>query len=289
MPDALFFKLSMIIGIVGLGLIGGSLALDLKKQGHHVLGVSHRDSTTQRAISLGIVSQASVNMSLLSDAEVVFICTPLGFIIPTLEQLIAHLPSSCVITDVGSVKTPIVKGISPVWENFVGGHPMAGSNDSGIEAARKNLFNDKPYVLTPINTTPTTAVTVIENLISQLGVNIHYCSPEEHDKAVSLISHLPVMASASLIAACEQEPDAQVLQLAEKFASSGFRDTSRVGGGNPELGVMMAKYNREALLMSLQNYRSNLDELVKLIEREDWTSLEQILHSTQKARGKFVE
>ena len=289
MPHALFFKLSMIIGIVGLGLIGGSLALDLKKQGHHVLGVSHRDSTTQRAISLGIVSQASVNMSLLSDAEVVFICTPLGFIIPTLEQLIAHLPSSCVITDVGSVKTPIVKGISPVWENFVGGHPMAGSNDSGIEAARKNLFNDKPYVLTPINTTPTTAITVVENLISQLGVNIHYCSPEEHDKAVSLISHLPVMASASLIAACEKEPDAQVRQLAEKFASSGFRDTSRVGGGNPELGVMMAKYNREALLMSLQNYRSNLDELVKLIEREDWTSLEQILHSTQKARGKFVE
>ena len=289
MPHALFLKLSMIIGIVGLGLIGGSLALDLKKQGHHVLGVSHRDSTTQRAISLGIVSQASVNMSLLSDAEVVFICTPLGFIIPTLEQLIAHLPSSCVITDVGSVKTPIVKGISPVWENFVGGHPMAGSNDSGIEAARKDLFNDKPYVLTPINTTPTKAITAVEKLISQLGVNIHYCSPEEHDKAVSLISHLPVMASASLIAACEKESDSEAHQLAQKFASSGFRDTSRVGGGNPELGVMMAKYNREALLMSLQNYRSNLDELVSLIEREDWVGLEQILHSTQKARGKFVK
>ncbi|WP_414624568.1 prephenate/arogenate dehydrogenase [Calothrix sp. CCY 0018] len=279
----------MIIGIVGLGLIGGSLGLDLKKQGHHVLGVSRRDSTTQRAISMGVVSQASVNMSLLSEAEVVFICTPLGFIIPTLEQLIAHLPTSCVITDVGSVKTPIVKGISPVWENFVGGHPMAGSNDSGIEAARSNLFNDKPYVLTPINTTPTKAIAVIENLISQLGVNIHYCSPEEHDKAVSLISHLPVMASASLIAACEKEPDSQVQTLAQKFASSGFRDTSRVGGGNPELGVMMAKYNREALLMSLQSYRSNLDELVNLIEREDWVSLEQILHSTQEARGKFVE
>ena len=279
----------MIIGIVGLGLIGGSLGLDLKKQGHHVLGVSRRDSTTQRAISMGVVTQASVNMSLLSEAEVVFICTPLEFIIPTLEQLIAHLPSSCVITDVGSVKTPIVKGISAVWENFVGGHPMAGSNDSGIEAARSNLFNDKPYVLTPINTTPTTAIAVIENLIIQLGVNIHYCSPEEHDKAVSLISHLPVMVSASLIGACEKETDSQVHQLAQQFASSGFRDTSRVGGGNPELGVMMAKYNREALLMSLQKYRENLDELVSLIEREDWVSLEQILHSTQEARGRFVK
>lgn len=279
----------MIIGIVGLGLIGGSLGLDLKKQGHHVLGISRRELTIQRAISRGVVSQGSVNMNLLSEAEVVFICTPLGFIIPTLEQLIAHLPSSCVITDVGSVKTPIVKAISPVWENFVGGHPMAGSTDSGIEAARSNLFTNKPYVLTPINTTPTKAITVIENLISQLEVNIHYCSPEEHDKAVSLISHLPVMASASLIAACEKEPDSQVNQLAKKFASSGFRDTSRVGGGNAELGVMMAKYNREALLRSLQNYRSNLDELVSLIEREDWVSLEQILHSTHEARSHFVK
>ena len=279
----------MIVGIVGLGLIGGSLGLDLKKQGHHVLGISRRDSTVQRAISLGVVSQASVNMNLLSEAEVVFICTPLGFIIPTLEQLIAYLPSSCVITDVGSVKTPIVKEIAPVWENFVGGHPMAGSTESGIEAARSNLFTGKPYVLTPINTTPPSAITAIENLIAQLDVNIHYCSPEEHDKAVSLISHLPVMTSASLIKACENESNSQVNQLAQKFASSGFRDTSRVGGGNPELGVMMAKYNREALLMSLQNYRSNLDELVTLIEREDWVSLEKILHSTQQARPKFIK
>ena len=279
----------MIIGIVGLGLIGGSLGLDLKKQGHHVLGISRRELAIQRAISLGVVSTASVNMSLLSDAEVVFICTPLEFIIPTLEQLIAHLPSSCVITDVGSVKTPIVRGISPVWQNFVGGHPMAGSTESGIEAARSNLFSDKPYVLTPINTTPTKAVTIIENLISQLGVNIHYCSPEEHDKAVSLISHLPVMVSGSLISTCERESNSQVHQLAQKFASSGFRDTSRVGGGNPELGLMMAKYNREALLMSLQKYRSNLDELVNLIEREDWVSLDQILQSTKQARSKFVK
>ncbi|MEM9923859.1 MAG: prephenate/arogenate dehydrogenase [Cyanobacteria bacterium P01_D01_bin.50] len=279
----------MIIGIVGLGLIGGSLGLDLKKQGHRVIGISRRELTVQRAISRGAVSQASVNMSLLSEAEVVFICTPLGFIIPTLEQLIAHLPSSCVITDVGSVKIPIVKAISPVWQNFVGGHPMAGSTSKGIEAACSNLFTDKPYVLTPINTTPASAITVIENLISQLGVNIHYCSPEEHDKAVSLISHLPVMTSASLIATCEKETDSQVNQLAQKFASSGFCDTSRVGGGNPELGVMMAKYNREALLMSLHNYRSNLDELVHLIEREDWVSLEQILHSTHQARSKFVK
>ncbi|GAB1538499.1 prephenate/arogenate dehydrogenase [Scytonema sp. NUACC21] len=279
----------MNIGILGLGLIGGSLGLDLRSQGHHVLGVSRRESTCQRAITLGSVDVASVDMSLLSAAEVVFICTPLGHIIPTFEQLIAHLPANTVVTDVGSVKTPIVEAIAPRWENFVGGHPMAGKTETGIEAALRNLFLDKPYVLTPLPTTPTAAITVVEKIVEELGSNIYTCSPEEHDQAVSWISHLPVMVSSSLIAACMSETDPRVLELAQKFASSGFKDTSRVGGGNSELGLMMAQYNRQQLLRSLLQYRDNLDKTIHLIEQEDWAALEQQLHSTNKARSKFVK
>lgn len=279
----------MNIGILGLGLIGGSLGLDLRSQGHHVLGVSRQESTCQRAIALGSVDEASADMSLLKAAEVVFICTPLAFIIPTFEQLIAHLPSQTVVTDVGSVKTPIVKAITPLWENFIGGHPMAGTAESGIEAALRNLFLDKPYVLTPQPTTPKTAITVVEDIVRDLGATLYHCSPEEHDQAVSWISHLPVMVSASLIAACMNETDSKVLQLAQKLASSGFKDTSRVGGGNPELGLMMARYNRSSLLHSLQQYRHNIDELIHLIEQEDWAGLEQQLQSTKKARPMFVE
>ncbi|BAY46869.1 prephenate dehydrogenase [Scytonema sp. HK-05] len=279
----------MNIGILGLGLIGGSLGLDLRSQGHHVLGVSRRESTCDKAVALGSVDQASVDISLLTAAEVVFICTPIGLIIPTFEQLIAHLPSNTVITDVGSVKTPIVKAIAPLWDNFIGGHPMAGRTDSGIEAAIPNLFEKKPYVLTPTATTPAAAITVVEKIVRELGATLYHCSPEEHDRAVSWISHLPVMVSASLIAACMSETDSNVLELAQKFASSGFRDTSRVGGGNPELGVMMAQYNRQALLNSLQQYRHNLDELISLIEQENWTALEQQLQSNHKVRPEFVE
>jgi arogenate dehydrogenase (NADP+) len=278
----------MKIGILGLGLIGGSMGFDLRSHGHHVMGVSRRESTCTRAVALGSVDQASVDMSLLASSEVVFICTPLGLIIPTVEQLIAHLPSTTVITDVGSVKAPIVRGASLLWDNFIGGHPMAGTADSGIEAAQRNLFTHKPYVLTPVSTTPVTAITVVEVIVRQLGANIYHCAPEQHDQAVSWISHLPVMVSASLIAACMGETDSDVLQLAQKLASSGFRDTSRVGGGNPELGVMMARYNREALMVSLQQYRHGFDELINLIEREDWTALEHKLQSTQQERYKFV-
>ncbi|MEH1888546.1 MAG: prephenate/arogenate dehydrogenase [Nostoc sp.] len=279
----------MNIGILGLGLIGGSLGFDLRSQGHHILGVSRREATCQKAVALGSVDQASVDLSLLAAAEVVFICTPLALIVPQLEQLSAHLSTGTVVTDVGSAKAQIVKAISPLWNNFIGGHPMAGKTDSGIEAAQRHLFVDKPYVLTPITTTPISAITVVEEIVRSLGANIHYCQPEQHDRAVSWISHLPVMVSSSLIAACLSETDPDVLQLAQKFASSGFRDTSRVGGGNPELGVMMARYNRQALLRSLQQYRHNLDELTNLIEQENWAVLEQKLKSTGNARPNFVE
>ncbi|QKQ77765.1 prephenate/arogenate dehydrogenase [Nostoc sp. TCL240-02] len=279
----------MNIGILGLGLIGGSLGFDLRSQGHHILGVSRRESTCQKAVAIGSVDEASVDLSLLAAAEVVFICTPLALIVPQLEQMIAHLSTATIVTDVGSAKAQIVKAISSLWDNFIGGHPMAGRTDSGIEAAQRNLFVDKPYVLTPIATTPTNAIAVVEEIVRSLGANIYYCQPEQHDRAVSWISHLPVMVSSSLIAACLSETDPDVLELAQKLASSGFRDTSRVGGGNPELGVMMARYNRQALLRSLQQYRHNLDELTNLIEQENWTVLEQKLKSTGKARPDFVD
>ncbi|QLE57579.1 prephenate/arogenate dehydrogenase [Nostoc sp. TCL26-01] len=279
----------MQIGILGLGLIGGSLGYDLRSQGHHVLGVSRKQSTCETAVALGSVDEASVDMSLLATTEIVFICTPIGLIIPQAEQLIKHLAKATIITDVGSVKAPIVEAISPLWENFVGGHPMAGTTDSGIEAAQKNLFVDRPYVLTPEPTTPPTAIAIVEEIVRSLGAKIYHCQPTQHDQAVSWISHLPVMVSSSLIAACISEPDPEVLQLAQNLASSGFRDTSRVGGGNPELGLMMAQYNRQALLGSLQQYRHHLDELINLIDQADWATLATKLQTTQQARPDFVE
>ncbi|MBD2690813.1 prephenate/arogenate dehydrogenase [Anabaena catenula] len=279
----------MKIGILGLGLIGGSLGFDLQSQGHHVLGVSRRESTCKKAVDLGSVNEASVDLSLLASADVVFICTPIGLIVPQVEQLIAHLPATTIVTDVGSVKTPIVEAIAPIWENFIGGHPMAGNTDVGIEAAQRNLFVNRPYVLTPVATTPISAITVLEEIVRSLGSIIYHCQPEKHDRAVSWISHLPVMVSASLIAACLSETDLEIAHLAQNLASSGFRDTSRVGGGNPELGVMMAQYNRQALLHSLHQYRQNLDEFIYLIEQEKWEQLNEQMNLNQQTRPKFVK
>lgn len=276
----------MKIGIVGLGLIGGSLALDLRSQNHYLLGVSRQESTCKIATEKKIVDLASTDLSSLKEAEIIFICTPMDKIAVTLKQLIPYLQPKTIVTDVGSVKQPIVEVCSQLWDNFIGGHPMAGTTEQGINAARSNLFRGAAYVFTPHQ-----KIVNIDKL-KQLAVSLeaipYICSPEVHDLAVAWISHLPVMISAGLVAACLGEADTEVLELAQHLASSGFRDTSRVGAGNPELGTTMARYNSEALLRSLYSYRDNLDSIIELIEAKNWDSLQQLLSKNYQARPKFL-
>jgi arogenate dehydrogenase (NADP+) len=279
----------MNIGIIGLGLIGGSLGLDFRLLGHTVLGVSQKESTCETAIKMGAVDDAKTNLEFVAQTELIFICTPINYIIPTLQQLIPHLEPTTIITDVASVKTPIVQECSALWSNFIGGHPMAGTAAQGIDAAQFKLFVNRPYVLTPTTDIPT-SVQTIADLVSSIGADVYtQYTPQVHDQAVAWISHLPVMVSASLINAILSETDLQILEAAQKLASSGFASTSRVGGGNPELGVMMAKYNQDAILRSLKQYRQNLDDLINHIETKNWSSLEETLKSTQQARANFLD
>lgn len=278
----------MIVGIVGLGLIGGSLGLELRSQGYRVLGVSRKAATCERAIMRGAVDAAAVDYSLLASADLVFLCPPIQAIPITLTQLLPHLHPQAILTDVGSVKGPIVEAIAPHWPRFIGGHPMAGTADQGIEAAHLGLFRDAPYILTPTATTPPDCVVAVAEVVQSLGSHLYTCTPAEHDQAVAAISHLPVFVSAALIASCEQEPNPKVRELAQQFASSGFRDTSRVGGGNPELGRMMAQYNATALGRSLRAYRDRLDHLITQLEQQDWDRLEALLTATATARPAYV-
>jgi arogenate dehydrogenase (NADP+) len=276
------------IGIVGIGLIGASLGWDFRHMGHQVIGVSRQQTTCEIAEQEGICDQASCNLADLKDTEMIFICTPIAAIIPTIEQLIPHLNPETIITDAGSVKGAIVDRATDLWPNFVGGHPMAGNSESGIAAFEKGLFAHRPYVLTPTNKTNAAALEKVAELVGTLNCIIDRATPTEHDLAVAWISHLPMAISASLINACSHEKDPQILNLAKKFASTGFKDTSRVGAGNPEMGRMMAEYNRDALLRSLSGYRDRLDVLINLIETKQWTEIQDLLSQNQSARNDFL-
>lgn len=278
----------MKIGIVGLGLIGGSLGLEFKNKNIQVVGVSRRQNTCKIAVKNRVVDEASTDLSILKNTDIVFICTPIELIPDTLELMIPFLNESTIVTDVGSVKSFVVQKCSSLWPNFVGGHPMAGTAKQGIEAAQTNLFQNAAYVLTPIESTSIHAVKKVEKVASYLGTKIYKCSPEIHDRAVAFISHLPVMISASLINTCIDQKDKKTLTLAKNLASSGFRDTSRVGGGNVELGLMMAKYNQKELLFSLREYRQNLDKIIDNIDSQNWQSLEDILTTCKRIRPDFL-
>lgn len=278
----------MKIGIVGLGLIGGSLGLDFRALGHEVWGVARRAATGEAAIACGAVDYASTELQSLRSVDVVFLCTPIHMIAAIAADLIPHLMSTTVLTDVGSVKGAIVDALSPLWPNFVGGHPMAGKSAVGIAVAEPQLFAHRAYVITPTAQTSPVAVALLTDLANSLQANVFICSPAEHDRAVAWISHLPVMVSSSLIQACLHEPETAVRQLAQQLASSGFRDTSRVGGGHPELGLMMARYNRDEVLRSLQGYQQALQHITMLIEQEDWAAIAQVLATNHATWPGFI-
>jgi arogenate dehydrogenase (NADP+) len=281
-------ELNMKIGIVGLGLIGASLAGDLRQLGHDLSGVSRQIETCETAVSRGMVDRASTELGSLQDTEVIFICTPIASILSTIEQLVPHLAPTTIITDAGSVKGAIASPASQLWRNFVGGHPMAGKAESGISAAELGMFAGNPYILTPLPDTPSHAIEVVTKLVRALDCRFYLATPEQHDRAVAWISHLPVMVSTSLISACLHGDDMEVLTLAQNLASSGFKDTSRVGGGNPELGRMMAEYNRDALLRSLRQYQVELEGTIDAIESHNWEQIQGLLAQNQIARNKFL-
>ncbi|MGD1852582.1 MAG: prephenate/arogenate dehydrogenase [Cyanophyceae cyanobacterium] len=239
-----------------------------------------------------MADEASCTFDGLKSADLVILCTPIGKLEAIAQQVIPHLNPDAVLTDVGSVKGPIVEAIEPLWTNFVGGHPMAGTHQSGVDAAQRSLFVDRPYVITPTEKTQPGAIAKLDQLITLIQAKRYECGPEIHDQAVARISHGPVMISSALVsmAIAQQSPEeAAVVSLAKQLASSGFRDTSRVGGGNPELGLMMAQYNQAAMIQCLHQYRQELDGAIAAIESENWEALNQWLIKTQNARPSFVD
>jgi arogenate dehydrogenase (NADP+) len=279
----------MDIGIVGLGLIGASLAGDFRSIGHQIYGVSRQQSTCDFAMANGLVDRASTDISTLATCKIIIICTPIDKIVLTVSLLAPHLSPETIVTDAGSVKESIVAPATQIWPNFVGGHPMAGKAESGIGAAELGMFRDKPYVVTPIAKTNPIAVDQIKSLVKSLDCRLFEASPADHDRAVAWISHLPVMISSSLIHGCLENCPPDLLKLAKGLASSGFQDTSRVGGGNPELGCMMAQYNRTALLNTLRAYQQDLNETIELIESNNWPKLLTKIERTQVARPDFLK
>ena len=273
------------IGVVGLGLIGGSLGLDLRQRGHRVVGVAHRQSTVERALERGLVDEASSDLSCLNGCGLVLLALPLNQLVEPAAALLQALPPEALVLDTGSVKQPVLAAWQPQLPRFVGCHPMAGTAEAGVEAGVAGLFQGRPWVITPSGQESPADLEIARALGRDLGSTVLECDPAEHDRAVAFISHMPVLVSAALLqSAAAAEPQG----LLQALASSGFADTTRIGGGNPELGSLMARCNREAVQQALAAYGKALHHLAEQVEAEDWTGLQQALATAQAARPTFL-
>lgn len=276
------------IGLVGLGLIGGSLGLDLQALGCSVRGVTHRQETADRALERGLVQAVSTDPCSLQGCELVILALPLERLLDPDPALVAALPANAVVTDVGSVKGAVLQAWSALHPRFVASHPMAGTAESGVEAGLRHLFRGRPWVATPVPSTDPEAVAMVEAVARALGSHWLVADAERHDQAVALISHVPVLVSAALLQAVGSERDPAVLALARQLASSGFADTTRVGGGNPQLGTAMAARNTAAVLRGLAAYRWSLEQLEEAILESNWEQLESVLNHTKALRPEFL-
>lgn len=280
---------SACVGIVGLGLIGGSIGLDLRSQGIEVQGLVHRSATAARAMERGLVSAVSTDPSCLACCDLVILALPIPTLLQPSSELLEALPAGAVVTDVGSVKQPVLEAWNGRHPRFVASHPMAGTAEAGVEAGQRDLFQGRPWIATPDAKTDPAALAVVEDLAGLLGSRWFTAAADQHDQAVALISHMPVLVSAALLRAAGDERDPEIRALARALASSGFVDTSRVGGGNPDLGVAMASSNREAVLKALAAYRWSLEQLEDAVIKSNWDQLKKELTRTQALRPAFLD
>ena len=288
-PDCGMGESKGSVGIVGLGLIGGSLGLDLRDLGWSVQGLVHRMATAERALERGLVDVVSTDPACLSSCDLVILSLPIPALLAPESTLVEAIPESAVVTDVGSVKQPVLEVWRSLHPRFVASHPMAGTASAGVEAGQAGLFRGRPWIATPEAGTDPTAVEVVRTLAHDLGSQWHTASAEQHDQAVALISHMPVLVSAALLRTAGDERDPEIRQLAQSLASSGFADSTRIGGGNPDLGVAMASSNSAAVLKALAAYRWSLEQLEDAVLRNNWQQLHRELQRTQSLRPDYQQ
>ena len=279
----------MNIGIVGLGLIGGSIGLKLQKLKHTVYGCVNNISNEKIAIDRKLADVISCDYEILKNCELIILALPIKDLMNPSIELINSLPSNAVITDVGSIKEPIIKKWEKIHPGFIGSHPMAGNENKGAKAGEESLFENKVWIITPTRKTKKSSIEKLKRLIFSMNCKIYETSPKEHDKAASLISHLPIILSSALIATANTKDSKSLLDLSQKISSTGFSDTSRVGGGNPDLGVDLAKNNQLNILNALKIFKEKIKTLEDLIIEKDWNLLRKKLEDSSKTRKYFCE
>jgi len=279
--------------IFGVGLIGGSFALALRKAHAvgEVVGFGRSETTLQQAMQLGIIDRIGQDAAAeAADADLILLATPVGQMAEIMARIAPHLGAHTLITDGGSTKSDVVRAVyaqlGSKAAQFVPAHPIAGAELSGAAAARADLYVGKKVVLTPLPENTPEAVARVQAAWQMCGANIHRLTYAEHDAVFAAVSHLPHLLSFALVHDLAQRDNRDLLL---SFAASGFRDFTRIAASSPEMWRDICLANREALLQELQLYIAELTQMSAALAAGDAARLEQTFRTARELRAGWTE
>lgn len=274
------------VAIVGVGLLGGSIGLALKERrlAQRIVGVGRRESRLREAQNCGAIDEFTTDLKLgVTGAGLVVVCTPVEQIVDHVLEVAAACPADALITDVGSTKEQVVSALDQrlnrhrrTGPRFVGSHPLAGSEKTGVVHARADLFVGRTVVVTPTRSTRREDLEAVQEIWQGLGASIMQLSPRQHDEALATTSHLPHLV-ATVLAASTPE---RLLEL----VASGWGDTTRIAAGDPELWRQILEDNRAHVLKALDKFEKVLDSFREALEREDGRKVRRLLEQGKRKR-----
>jgi len=274
--------------IIGLGLIGGSLAKALKKYTDiNIIAVDINRDNLRKALEEGVISYGMTHLDFQVDTDVVFICTPVGKVVESVKNIIPYLKRGCIVTDVGSTKKVIMEEVQKFLPDeifFIGGHPMAGTEKAGYDNADADLFVNSNYLLTPSDIVKEDILELfIDEVIIKIGAKPVIMDYNKHDAIVGVISHVPHIISAILTNFAYHK-----CSEAFKYAAGGFKDTTRVALSQTEIWKDIICTNKEIILDLLKNYKEVLSDFICYLENDDIDSIQKFLEDARKYRNTIT-
>lgn len=279
------------IAIIGMGLIGGSLGLAIKaSQGAkvEVIGIDTNQASLAKAKQIGAADCIGSDYREIRNADMIFMCTPVLQIAAIVKEIAPYLKQGAILTDTGSTKTYLMEQIAavlPKGVHFIPGHPMAGREKSGIEAAVKSLFHDKWYILTPGQNTDMQAVEEVRQVISWTGARITEMNAAEHDWCTAIISHIPHIGAAALVNLLKYSKDQD---SSIKLAGGGFRDTTRIASSNADMWADICITNADCIADSLDKFSQIISEVAASIRQGDRGSIHHFFAVAKERRDQLL-
>lgn len=287
----------MRIGIIGLGLIGGSIAKTLKKvhaQNSYIIGYDTDSLSAALALEESAIDQVATAIGAdFANCNVIFICTPVSSIDLIVEKLLPFVSSDCILTDIGSTKNNVIKKVEALLASsskkayFIGGHPMTGSEQSGYKASTNYLFENAYYILSPTAGTPDFILFIIQKMIERLGAIPITLEPEYHDFATAVVSHLPHIIASSLVHLVKDNDNYE--HALHTLAAGGFKDITRIASSNPSIWQDICLSNRLHIKKCLEKYITSLNKFYSFLDTEEENEIYLFFNEARQYRDTFQD